>query len=89
MAVGRSVSYTRMFLQHLKQTLCHLNPPATFSSAAYTFLSHLGHLGASGALKGIVSVCLLAAVGSIVVRRGRWRKVKKRRFKISRAKYSN
>lgn len=36
--------------------MCHLSPPATRSSAAYTDLPHLGHLGCSTGLKGILSV---------------------------------
>ena len=47
------------FLQHLKQILCHLQPPATFSSAAKTDRSHLGHFGASGALKGMFKIVYL------------------------------
>lgn len=43
-------------LPHLKHILCHLSPPATRSSAAYTDLPHLGHLGCSTGLKGILSV---------------------------------
>ena len=31
-------------LLHLKQDLCHLYPPAIFSSAANTVLSHTGQL---------------------------------------------
>ena len=38
----------------MKQTLCHLYPPATFSSAAYTDRPHLGHLGESATLNGIL-----------------------------------
>ena len=45
------------YLLHLKQTLCHLCPPASFSSAAYTARSHLGHFDTSGALNGIVTTC--------------------------------
>lgn len=42
------------YLQHLKQILCHLYPPANFSSAAYTDLSQVGHFGTSAGLKGIL-----------------------------------
>lgn len=41
-------------LLHLKQVLWNLYPPATRSSAAYTDLLHLGHLGVSTATKGIL-----------------------------------
>ena len=47
--------FTKKHLPHLKQILCHLYPPAIFSSAAKTDLSHFGHFGACGALKGIIS----------------------------------
>ncbi len=40
-------------LQHLKQALCHLWPPAIFSSAAKTALLHFGHLAVSLGLNGI------------------------------------
>lgn len=41
-------------LLHLKQVLWNLYPPATRSSAAYTDLPHLGHLGVSTGVKGIL-----------------------------------
>ena len=47
--------FTKKYLPHLKQILCHLYPPAIFSSAAKTDLAHFGHCGACGALKGIIS----------------------------------
>jgi len=43
------------YLPHLKHILCHFSPPATRSSAAYTDLPHLGHLGFSTGLKGILN----------------------------------
>lgn len=43
-------------IPHLKHPLCHLCPPATRSSAAYTDLPHLGHFGFSAGLKGILVV---------------------------------
>lgn len=45
--------YLVQYLPHLKHILCHFSPPATRSSAAYTDLPHLGHLGFSTGLKGI------------------------------------
>ena len=52
----------KVYLLHLKQTLCHLCPPASFSSAAYTDRSHLGHIGASGALNGMVVLFISAKI---------------------------
>ena len=41
---AKHLYFRKIFLQHLKQILCHLKPPAIFSSAAYTALSHLGQM---------------------------------------------
>ena len=52
----QNLNVLNLLLLHLKQALCHLWPPAIFSSAAYTDLVHLGHLGASElALNGILA----------------------------------
>ena len=48
-----AISGTLLHMEHLKQPVCHLCPPANFSSAAYTDLLHFGHLGISIGLKGI------------------------------------
>lgn len=61
----RIVPYLTQHLLHLKQVLWNLYPPATRSSAAYTDLLHLGHLGVSAATKGILG----SAIGTMV---GRW-----------------
>lgn len=47
---------TNLNSPHLKHILCHLCPPAIRSSAAYTDLSHFGHLGCSTGTKGIFDV---------------------------------
>jgi hypothetical protein len=46
--------HLKQYLPHLKHILWNFSPPATLSSAAYTDLPHLGHLGFSTGLKGIL-----------------------------------
>ena len=46
-------SGTLLHMEHLKHPVCHLWPPASFSSAAYTDFPHFGHFGISIGLKGI------------------------------------
>lgn len=73
LAKGKYVAYSRnsnmwyKHLPHLKHILCHLSPPATRSSAAYTDLPHLGHLGCSTGLKGILSVLKNKEKSSIII----------------------